>query len=82
MSFYEINICQVMIFTLYNVYNRYRMMKISNQTREKTIEHGLQLEPGQLVILKVNSAIPSQWTQERIAVVHLGKDNLVCTVKA
>ena len=34
MQFYEINICQVMIFRLYTVYNKCDMIKIVNQTRE------------------------------------------------
>ena len=36
MHFYEINICQVMIFRLYNVYNKHEMLKIVNQTGEKS----------------------------------------------
>ena len=35
MKFYEMNICQVMIFRLYTVYNKYEVIKIGNQTREK-----------------------------------------------
>ena len=35
MQFYEINICQVMIFRLYTVYNKHEMLKIDSQTREK-----------------------------------------------
>ena len=31
-----LNICQVMIFWLYTVYNKYEMTKIGNQTREKS----------------------------------------------
>ena len=36
MQFYEITICQVMIYRLYTVYNKHDMIKISNQTREKS----------------------------------------------
>ena len=36
MQFCEINICQVMIFRLYTVYNKHEMIKIGNQTREKS----------------------------------------------
>ena len=39
MQFYEINICQVMIFRLSTVYNKHGAIKIVNQTREKL--HGL-----------------------------------------
>ena len=35
MQFYELNICQDMIFRLYAVYNKHGMIKIGNQTREK-----------------------------------------------
>ena len=35
MQFYEINVCQVMIFRLYIIYNKYEMIKIGNQTGEK-----------------------------------------------
>ena len=35
MQFYKINICQIMIFRLYAVYNKHEMIKIGNQTREK-----------------------------------------------
>ena len=34
MQFCEINICQVMIFRLYAVYNKHEMIKIDSQTRE------------------------------------------------
>ena len=36
MQFYEINICQVMIFRLYTVYNKHEMIKMDNQTKEKS----------------------------------------------
>ena len=36
MQFYEINIYQVMIFRVYTVYNKNEMIKIGNQTREKS----------------------------------------------
>ena len=35
MKFFEINICQMMIFRLYNIYNKHEMIKIGNQNREK-----------------------------------------------
>ena len=35
-QFYEINICQIMIFWLNTVYNKLEMIKIDNQTREKS----------------------------------------------
>ena len=35
MQYYEINICQVMIFKLCAAYNKREMMKICNQTRGK-----------------------------------------------
>ena len=35
MHFYEIKICQVMNFRLYTVSNKYEIVKIYNQTREK-----------------------------------------------
>ena len=35
MQFYEINVCQAMIFRLY-VWNKHEMIKIGNQTREKS----------------------------------------------
>ena len=35
MQFYGKNICQIMIFRLYTVYNKHEMIKIVNQTREK-----------------------------------------------
>ena len=36
MQIYEINICQVMIFRLYTVYNKHEMIKIDNKSREKS----------------------------------------------
>ena len=33
-QFYEMNICQIMIFRLYIAYNKHEIMKIGNQTRE------------------------------------------------
>ena len=36
MQFYEINVCKVVIFRLYTVYNKYEMVKIGDQTREKS----------------------------------------------
>ena len=36
MQFYEINICQIMIFKLYIVDNKYELIKIGNHTREKS----------------------------------------------
>ena len=36
MQFCEINISQIMIFRLYAVYNKYEMIKIDSQTREKS----------------------------------------------
>ena len=36
MQFYEIKVCQLMIFRLYIVYNKYEMIKIGNQRREKS----------------------------------------------
>ena len=36
MQFYEINIEKIMIFRLYTVYNKHEMIKIDNQTREKS----------------------------------------------
>ena len=35
MQFYEMNICQVMIFRLYIVYNKHEMIKIGNWRRAK-----------------------------------------------
>ena len=35
MQFYEINVCQIMIFGLFAVYKRHEMIKIGSQTREK-----------------------------------------------
>ena len=37
MQFYEVKICEVMIFRLFTVYNKHNIMKIGNQTREGTI---------------------------------------------
>ena len=36
MQFYEVNICRVMIFRLFAVYNKHKMIKIGGQTREKS----------------------------------------------
>ena len=36
MQFYEINICQAMIFRLYIDFNKHEMIKIGNQTKEKS----------------------------------------------
>ena len=36
MQFYEISICQVLIFKLYTVYNNYEMIKIGDQISEKS----------------------------------------------
>ena len=36
MQFYEMNRCQVMIFSLYTVYNKHEVIKIHSQTREKS----------------------------------------------
>ena len=36
MQFYDINIRQVMIITFYTVHNKHEMIKIANQTREKS----------------------------------------------
>ena len=38
MQFNEINIYQVMIFTLYTVYNKNEMIKIDKQTRQNSQE--------------------------------------------
>ena len=35
-AIYEINICQVMNCALYTVYNKHEMIKIDNQTKEKS----------------------------------------------
>ena len=35
MQFNKTNVCQVMIFMFYNVYNKHEIIKIGNQTREK-----------------------------------------------
>ena len=34
MKFFEINVCQVMIFRAYTVYNKHDMIKFGNQTRK------------------------------------------------
>ena len=44
MQFYEISIYQVIIFRLYTVYNKHKMMKIDNQIREKSQELSQVLE--------------------------------------
>ena len=36
MQFYEINICQIMIFRHNTVHNKHEIIKFSSQTREKT----------------------------------------------
>ena len=36
MQFYDINTCQAIIFRLYTAYNKHEMMKIGNETREKS----------------------------------------------
>ena len=36
MQFYEINIFQFMIYRLYTVYKNHGLIKIGNQTREKS----------------------------------------------
>ena len=36
MQFYETFICQVMIFSVYTVYDKLEMIKIDNETREKS----------------------------------------------
>ena len=36
MLFYEVNICQIMIFGLSTVYNKHEMIKITNRIREKS----------------------------------------------
>ena len=38
MLVHEINICQVMIFRLYTAYNKHEMIKVGDQTREKSQE--------------------------------------------
>ena len=38
MQFYGINICQSMISKFYTVYKKHEMIKIYNQTREKSQE--------------------------------------------
>ena len=35
MKLYEMNICQVMFFRFYAVYNKHEMIKTGYQTREK-----------------------------------------------
>ena len=35
MQFYEINVCQIMIFRLYAVYSKHEMINIGSQIREK-----------------------------------------------
>ena len=35
MQFYEINICQIVIFKVYSAYNKHEIMNIGNKTREK-----------------------------------------------
>ena len=35
MQFDKVNICQVMIFRLYTVYNKHKMIKIGNQNQKK-----------------------------------------------
>ena len=37
MQLYEINICQVIIFRLYTVNNKQKMIKIDSQTKEKSL---------------------------------------------
>ena len=36
MQFCEVNICQVMIYWLYTVYKEHEVIKIGDQTREKS----------------------------------------------
>ena len=36
MQFYEINICQIIIFRIYTIYNTHQMIEIGNQTRGKS----------------------------------------------
>ena len=36
MQFYEVNICEIMIFRLYTIYNKNEMIKIGNQSRENS----------------------------------------------
>ena len=36
MKFYEIKYCQFTFFRLYTVYNKYEMIKIANQIRDKS----------------------------------------------
>ena len=38
-QFYEINICQVMIFEFYIVYNKYEMIKIGKSNQRKIYIH-------------------------------------------
>ena len=35
-QFYEMNICQAMIFRLHTVYNKHEIVKIGSQIREKS----------------------------------------------
>ena len=35
MQFYEMNICQVMIFRLYTAYNKHEMIKIGSKNQRK-----------------------------------------------
>ena len=39
MQFYKINVCQGMVFSLYTVYKKYDVNKISDQTREKLCKY-------------------------------------------
>ena len=43
-AIHKINICQAMTFRLHNVYNKQEMVKIGNQTREKSQELSQVLE--------------------------------------
>ena len=36
MQFYEMNICQVMIFKLYIIYKKYDIIKVGNQNKENS----------------------------------------------
>ena len=36
MDFYKVNICKIMIFRLYSVFNKHKIIIIYNQTREKS----------------------------------------------
>ena len=44
MQFYEINICQVMIFRFYTVYNKHEMTKIGNEPKEQQQKLSQMLE--------------------------------------